>query len=114
MIRTLLFCGLLLPYFLSAQTENFHRTLTLMGCRFDLTVVADGADAGAKYLDEAVFEIQRIELLISSWAPNSQTSEINQSAGLAPVKVDKELFALIQRAVGLSRLTGGSIRAGGD
>jgi thiamine biosynthesis lipoprotein len=93
---------------MAAQAKNVQRTLTLMGCRFDLTVVADDAAAGAGYLDEAVFEIQRIEQLISSWDPKSQTSAINQAAGVAPVKVDKELFALIQRAVGLSRLTDGA------
>lgn len=108
MMRSLLLCGLLFPCLLLAQTESFQRTLTLMGCRFDLTVVAEGAAAGAKNLDEAVVEIQRIERLISSWDADSQTSAVNRAAGLAPVVVDQELFALIQRAVGLSRLTDGA------
>ncbi len=93
---------------LSAKPAIFERTLLLMGSRFDLTVVAEGADAGARYLEEAVLEIQRIERLISSWDVNSQTSAINQAAGVHPVKVDPELFALIQRTVGLSRLTDGA------
>lgn len=110
-MRALLLFVLLFPCLLPAQEESFQRTLMLMGCRFDLTVVVDkdaGADAGAKYLDEAVEEIRRIERLISSWDPASQTSSINNSAGLAPVAVDPELFALIGRTVGLSRLTDGA------
>jgi len=46
--------------------------------------------------------------LISSWDPNSQTSAINAAAGDHPVRVDPELFGLIERSVGLSRLTDGA------
>ncbi len=109
-MRRSLLLGLLLalPVFLAAQPAAHHRTLRLMGCRFDLTVVAEGADAGAGYLDTAVAEIQRIERLISSWDPNSQTSAVNRAAGITPVAVDPELFGLIQRSIGLSRLTDGA------
>ena len=56
----------------------------------------------------AIAEISRIERLISSWDADSQTSSINKNAGLQPVKVDGELFQLIQRAVAFSRLTDGA------
>jgi len=86
----------------------YKRILKLMGSRFDITVVAkDSADAAA-YIDQAIAEIQRIEKLISSWDPNSQTSKINRSAGIKPVKVDPELFGLIERAIGISKLTEGA------
>ena len=88
--------------------ESYHRTLTLMGCRFDLTVVAEDAEAGEQYLDLAVGEISRIERLISSWDSLSQTSEINRMAGKRPVVVDRELYDLITRSVGISRLTDGA------
>ncbi|NJC26671.1 FAD:protein FMN transferase [Neolewinella antarctica] len=99
---------ILLPFHLIAQSASFHRTDKLMGCRFDLTVVAEGADAGAGFLAEAVAEITRIERLISSWNPNSQTSAINRAAGVAPVVVDAELFDLIERSISLSKLTDGA------
>ncbi len=79
-----------------------------MGSRFDITVVADNEEKGQAYIDTAVAEITRIEKLISSWDPNSQTSEINRNAGIKPVKVDAELFELIERAIGISRLTDGA------
>ena len=106
--------GLLLPGLFAAtallgQTDtSYHRTLMLMGCRFDLTVVAADAPTGEKYLDLAVGEISRIERLISSWDSLSQTSEINRKAGKEPVVVDPELYDLINRAVKISRLTDGA------
>ena len=79
-----------------------------MGCRFDITVVANDSIQENKYIDTAVAEISRIEKLISSCDANSQTSEINRYAGIKPVKVDKELFDLIERAIGISKLTDGA------
>ncbi len=90
------------------QFQVFQRTLKLMGSRFDLTVVAENQTQGNAYLDMAIDEISRIERLISSWDPNSQTSKINQNAGVAPVKVDQELFNLIARAIKISKLTQGA------
>ena len=86
----------------------YKRTLKLMGSRFDITVVANDSIQANKYIDTAVAEISRIEKLISSWDDNSQTSEINRNAGIKPVKVDKELFDLIERAIGISKLTDGA------
>ena len=88
--------------------EPYKRTLKLMGSRFDITVVAKDQVEADEYIDLAVSEITRIEQLISSWDSNSQTSEVNRNAGLRPVKVDAELFDLIQRAIGISKLTDGA------
>lgn len=79
-----------------------------MGSRFDITVVAKDSVQAKQYIDTAVKEIQRIENLISSWRKDSQTSLINDNAGIAPVKVDKELFDLISRAIQISKLTDGA------
>jgi len=79
-----------------------------MGSRYDITVVANDSIQANNYIDNAVAEISRIEKLISSWDENSQTSEINRNAGINPVKVDKELFDLIERAISISNLTDGA------
>ncbi len=79
-----------------------------MGSHFDITVVAKDQVEADEYIDLAVSEITRIEQLISSWDSNSQTSEVNRNAGLRAVKVDAELFDLIQRAIGISKLTDGA------
>ncbi len=84
------------------------RTLKLMGNRFDITVVAKDSLETSKYIDLAINEISRIEKLISSWDSRSQTAEVIRNAGIKPVKVDKELFELINRSMAISRLTDGA------
>ncbi len=79
-----------------------------MGSRFEITVVATDSTEANNYIDLAVGEITRIEKLISSWDPASQTSEINRNAGIKPVKVDEELYNLIGRSVEISKLTSGA------
>jgi thiamine biosynthesis lipoprotein len=79
-----------------------------MGSRFDITVVARDSLEANIHIDTAVAEITRIENLISSWDPNSQTSEINRNAGIKAVKVNTELFQLIERALKISKLTQGA------
>lgn len=88
--------------------STYKRTLKLMGSRFDITVVAQDSTEANSYIDLAVNEISRIEKLISSWDSNSQTSEINNNAGIKAVKVDQELFDLIQRSLAISNLTDGA------
>ena len=79
-----------------------------MGCDFEITVVADNSIESDKYIEIAKNEISRIEKLISSWDPKSQVSIINRNAGIKPVKVDIELFKLIERAIEISKLTDGA------
>lgn len=98
----------LLCYHTAFGQESFKRTLTLMGCRFDITVVAEDEKSGNHYIQLAVDEITRIERMISSWDVNSQTSLINRQAGIQPVKVDKELLELIERAIKISELSSGA------
>lgn len=88
--------------------RNYQRALKLMGNGFEITVVAKDSATGNGYIDLAVAEITRIEKLISSWDPNSQTTNINRNAGIQPVQVDAELYGLIQRAIGISKLTDGA------
>jgi len=88
--------------------EIFKRTLKLMGSRFDISVVSNSQSEADAYIEDAVNEITRIENLISSWKPDSQTSSINKKAGILPVVVDKELFNLIKRSIDISKLTQGA------
>lgn len=79
-----------------------------MGTRFEITVVANDSLEANSNIELAISEIVRIEKLISSWDPSSQTSEINRNAGIKPVKVAEELYNFIGRCIDLSRLTDGA------
>ncbi len=88
--------------------QSFKRIQKLMGNTFELTVVAeDEAWANAK-LDRAVDEIKRIEALLTTFDERSQTNHINQQAGVAAVKVDREVFSLIERSIRISKITDGA------
>ncbi|MGO4773260.1 FAD:protein FMN transferase [Flavobacterium sp. W22_SRS_FK3] len=84
------------------------RTTLLMGGRFDISIVTKDSLTAEQNINEVIAEISRIENLISDWKPDSQVSEVNQNAGIKPVKVDREVFELTQRAIKLSQLTNGA------
>ncbi len=102
--------ALLLLCTLSVAQELLARkqVLLLMGTRFEFTAVANNTALADKGIKMGIREVRRIEKLISSWDENSQTSKINKSAGLLPVKVDRELFDLIKRSLRISELTNGA------
>lgn len=79
-----------------------------MGTPFDITVISVDEELGYIYIQEAIAEIQRIESLISSWDPESETSKINANAGIKPVEVSWELFKLIERSIQISEITNGA------
>nr|WP_243739808.1 FAD:protein FMN transferase [Flavobacterium sp. P3160] len=83
------------------------RTTMLMGGRFDISIVANDSLKAENSIDEVIAEITRIENLISDWKPSSQVSEVNRNAGISPVKVDREVFELTQRALQFSKITNG-------
>jgi len=92
----------------SAQQKAYKKGTILMGSAFEITVVDSDSIRAQEHIQAAIDEIKRIEKLISSWDPQSQTSEINRNAGIKPVKVDKELYDLIKRSIAISRLTDGA------
>ncbi|WP_414655996.1 FAD:protein FMN transferase, partial [Flavobacterium sp.] len=102
---------LFLFLFVCSLTSNSQvlrkRTTLLMGGRFDITIVAQDSLSAEQNIDAVIAEISRIEYLISDWKPTTQISEVNQNAGIRPVKVDREVFELTQRAIRFSEITNG-------
>ncbi|TFF36382.1 FAD:protein FMN transferase [Mucilaginibacter psychrotolerans] len=91
------------------NVEKAHkRVLKLMGNRFEISVVAEDVNWAEERIDMAVAEIQRIEKLLTTFSADSQTNQINAAAGIAPVKVDREVFDLIARSLKISELTQGA------
>ena len=78
-----------------------------MGNQFEITVVDTNETVAKEHLEAAVLEIQRIENLLTTFREGSQTNQINQNAGMKPVKVDPEVFNLIERSLRISKITDG-------
>jgi thiamine biosynthesis lipoprotein len=91
------------------QEAGVHKkVLKLMGNRFEISVVSPDAAWAEKCIDKAVEEIRRIEELLTTFKETSQTNLINRNAGIGAVKVDKEVFDIIQRSIKISALTQGA------
>jgi thiamine biosynthesis lipoprotein len=80
----------------------------MLGSPLEITVVAKDTIQGNQYIDLAITEVKRIEYLISDWIPSTQISQVNKNAGSKPVKVDKEVFDLVGRAIKVSQITSGA------
>ncbi|WP_447640956.1 MULTISPECIES: hypothetical protein [Chitinophagaceae] len=55
-----------------------------MGSRWDITIVAKDSLIAENYIDSVIAETTRIEYLISDWKPQTQISQVNKNAGIAP------------------------------
>ena len=102
---TLIF--LLTSIFAFGQVTH-KRKLYMLGSPFEMTVVAKDTIQGNIYIDMAVAEVKRIENLISDWIPTTQISQVSKNSGIQPVKVDKEVYDLVERAIKVSQLTSGA------
>lgn len=93
---------------MQAFAHTHTKAVKLMGCGFQFSVVHDDDQLAWNAINAGINEITRIEKMISSWDEDSQTSEIIRQAGIKPVKVDAELFGLIERSIKISNLTKGA------
>jgi FAD:protein FMN transferase len=86
----------------------YHKTLKLMGNRFQLSVVGNNEKRAYDCIDAGICEIQRIEKLLTTFNEESETALINRNAGISPVCVSRETFFIIKRSIRISRITQGA------
>lgn len=79
-----------------------------MGNQFELTVVASSPEWAHARICEGVDEIKRIEKLLTTFSDDSETNRINRNAGIAPVKVSREVYDIIERSKRISAITQGA------
>jgi thiamine biosynthesis lipoprotein len=94
----------------SRPSRVYKDTRVIMGTYVTITAVADGVtdDAARAAVGAAFDEITRVDLLMSTYKPQSQLSQVNRMAGVSPVSVDPELIETVEDALYVSRLTGGA------
>jgi thiamine biosynthesis lipoprotein len=79
-----------------------------MGNIFSINVVGRDERLAQEGIDKAVSEIRRIEALLTTFDEASQVNQVNECAGVKPVVVDREVFAIIQRSIKISEFTQGA------
>lgn len=84
------------------------RVAKLMGNRFEISVIGPNEQWNNSKIDLAIQEIQRIEKLLTTFSEESITSQINNNAGIEPVKVSEEVFSLMERCQMISKITQGA------
>ena len=88
-----------------ADLVRAHRPA--MGSFFEVRLPA--AMPGAVSLAcRALDLIEELEAQLTVYRDDSEVSELNRTAHLAPVRVERRLFALLESAVAISRETGGA------
>jgi thiamine biosynthesis lipoprotein len=78
-----------------------------MGTSFSLGIIAETSEKAHFWLNKGVSEIQRIEKLLSEYQGSSITSMINNTSKNIEIKLNAEVFHLIQRSKNISTLTQG-------
>ncbi|MEK7466496.1 MAG: FAD:protein FMN transferase [Planctomycetota bacterium] len=81
---------------------------TLMGSSAGIEVYGPDQAACDAAVADARAEIERLDVMMTDWKPDSPLMDINKAAGLKPVKVPPELLFLVQKSLELSELTEGA------
>lgn len=84
-----------------------HVSRTAMACRFEITL-PQSAQAGVRAASAALDEVARLEQQLSIFRPDSEISQLNQTAATQTVSVEPALFDLLNLCQELSRATAGA------
>lgn len=80
----------------------------LMSTVYQISVVGDDEAAARAAMTRALDEIARLETVLSEWQPDSEVSQVNASAGRAPVAVGAETFAVVEAGRRIAERTEGA------
>lgn len=86
----------------------YRRATKLMGNGFEIAIQSQDKTWANTQIDVAIDEIKRIERLLTTFAQDSITNQINNNAGIKAIQVPDEVFQLIARCQRISDLTQGS------
>lgn len=79
-----------------------------MGTRIGVELWAADRTTADRHIERVMQEMHRIDALMSTYKPTSQVSIVNAEAARHPVRVDADLFGLLETSLEYSRLTEGA------
>jgi len=107
-IVLLLVLGTSAAYSAAVQAEWLYREEAIMGTRCAVELWATDRAAGNAAMEAVLADMRRIDLLMSTYKPDSEISRVNANAAREPVAVTAELFGLLQTAQQYSALSKGA------
>ncbi len=90
------------------RAEWVFREEAIMGTRCAVELWSEKPAEANKLIDQVFAEFRRIDLLMSTYKPASQVSRVNALAAKQHVRVDVELFDLLQTALEYSKISNGA------
>jgi thiamine biosynthesis lipoprotein len=87
--------------------KKFTYTGTAMGTVVSVFLWTDDETRAAKGADAVFAEMKRLDGVMTTWTSDSEVSHVNAAAGDKPVVVSDETFAVIERAVDVSKRSNG-------
>ncbi len=109
-MRAGLVIALLIAFVAPARADRERkvvRTDTAMGTVVQVTFWTDDEPAAAAAAELVFAEFDRLDAMMTTWTDDSEVSKINAAAGGKPVKVSAETFAVIKRALEISKKSKG-------
>jgi thiamine biosynthesis lipoprotein len=91
----------------SAAPGKLHYQDTAMGTNVSVWFWTDREADAAKTAKAMFDEIKRLDREMTTWKPDSELSQINAASGEHPVQVSDETLTVIERALDVSRRSGG-------
>lgn len=79
-----------------------------MGTVFQVSVAGVEEVVAEPAIRAALEEIERLETVLSEWLPGSEITQINENAGVAPVRVGEDTLAVVRAGLEVSRWSGGA------
>ncbi len=92
---------------LPSESVVIKRAQMHMGTLVTITSVAADQEMAQVAATAGFAEVHRLELLLSTWIPTSELSQVNASAGVKPVRVSPETMTVVRRAIQAGEMTNG-------
>jgi thiamine biosynthesis lipoprotein len=92
----------------ATHAEWVQREEAIMGTRIAVELWAGEAAHGEALITRVMDEMRRVDELMSTYKPTSQVSLVNARAAEVPVRVDADLFGLLETSLEYSRITEGA------
>jgi thiamine biosynthesis lipoprotein len=91
----------------SAEPNLVRGARSSMSTRYEITIVSDDEAAANRAIEEALDEIDRLAVVLSEWREDSEVSEVNRQAGLAPVEVGPDTLTNVREGLRMAEWTRG-------
>ena len=101
----------LLVVLLSHKTVSagwYKTDKAIMGTAIHVELWHSDKKVAEENIERVIYEMHRIDALMSPFKKDSELSSINQQAAKKPLKISSELFTLIEKSITISKLSKGA------